>query len=430
MNAARPHAAQVSGLGVVCSIGHDVLQFGQSLAEGRCGVVREPMPAPSWAEAKLHAPIAGFDFATALQPYADHPGEFALRALRLGRRASLPVQASITSAAQAWTQARLHMGDVAEERIGLVIAGHNTTQSDAYRLYPDFQQHPQHLSPRYAIQFMDSNHLGVLSEAFSIRGEGFVAGGASASGNVGLLQGLRMIEAGVADVCLVCAVAAELSPMEHRAFHAIGALGGKAFADRPGEACRPFDSQHEGFVPGQASVCVVLESQASAEARGAQALATLLGGAMALHATSTSEPDMAGEARVMHAALQRAGLSPGDVDYLNTHGSSSPLGDEVELQAIQQVFGDHFPRLWLNATKGLAGHCLQAAALLEAVAIVVQMQRGCVHPNRNLERPIHAAARFSGSAPVDHRIRIAASNAFGFSGIDTCVVFANVAGGL
>lgn len=420
---------QISGLGVVSAIGHDVATFAQSLQAGRCGVrLHQPRQdqqalAPACA---LAARLEGFQLEAALGQLIRLPPALLEQAWHGARRATLAVQASLVTALQAWQQADLHCNAVPAERIGLVIAGHNTTQHHQYALEPGFRDNPHHLSPRYAMQFMDSHQIGVLSETLGIRGESMVCGGASASGNVGLIQGLRLIQLGLLDACLVVGVLADLSPMELQAFANIGALGGKRLHDAPELACRPFDAQHEGFIYGQASACVLLESRISARRRGKTGLGALLGGAIALHASASSAPDPAGEARAMQSALQHSNLRAEQIDYLNTHGSSSPLGDQVEIQAIEQVFGSHFSTLRLNATKGLTGHCLYAAGVVECIATLIQMQQDFIHPNRNLLQPIHAHARFAGAAAEPARIRLALSNSFGFGGINTSIVLQNL----
>jgi malonyl-ACP decarboxylase len=421
----RPTSApgvQITGMGIVSSIGHDIAAFARSLADGKSGIKRRDRQMASALPLDIGADIDGFSFQTMLQQIPDLPDTLTQTALHTARRSPFTVQTSVVSALQAWRQARLHTGEIPPERIGIVIAGHNTTQNYQYSLCSDFQRHPEYLSPRYALQFMDSNQIGVLSQIFDIHGEGFVTGGASASGNVGVIHGARLIEAGVADACLVVGVVADLSPMEIQGFHSIGAMGGKRFHDEPERACRPFDSLHEGFIYGQTSACLVLESGITAGTRKIFALATILGGAINLHATATSEPDINGEVQAMRGALRQSGLAAGDIDYLNTHGSSSPLGDGVEIQAVEQVFGDHFPSLWLNATKGLTGHCLHSAGVVEIIACVIQMQHGFIHANINLENPINTRARFCGAQAVREQMRTAMSNAFGFGGINTSIV--------
>nr|AAW33972.1 PedM [symbiont bacterium of Paederus fuscipes] len=422
-----PVDVQISGMGVVSSIGHDLTTFTVSLAEGRSGIRQlDNRCSTGMGATNIIAGIADFNFSYALEVCTSIPPTLKRAALRIARRAPFAIQTCVLSALEAWTTALLHDAHLLPESIGLVMAGHNTTQNYQYQLHEAFQQAPYHLSPRYALQFMDSYLLGVLSEIFKIRGEGFVCGGASASGNVGIIHGLRMIQAGIVDACLVCGVTADLSPMELQGFNAIGALGGKHFHDRADLACRPFDTQHEGFIYGQASACLLLESTTSAKCRGTVGMARLLSGAIRLHASSSSEPNLEGEVQTMRTALQRSSLEPGNIDYVNTHGSSSPLGDKIEMQAIEQVFGEHFPNIWLNSSKGLIGHCLYSAGVVEVIASVVQMRQGFIHPSLNLDTPINNRAKFSGPIAVRHPIHTAMSNSFGFGGINTSVVLGSI----
>jgi len=413
---------QITGMGIVSSIGHDIAEFTRSLTAGKSGIRRIERNTTPPLPVAIGAEIDGFRFEQMLGQFSDMPESLTQPALQAARRSPFTIQTSVISALQAWRQARLDSAPIQPERIGLVIAGHNTTQNYQYSLCSDFQSNPEYLSPRYALQFMDSNQIGVLSEIFNIQGEGFVTGGASASGNVGVIHGARLIQAGLVDACLVVGVVADLSPMEIQGFCTIGAMGGKHFHDQAEKACRPFDTLHEGFIYGQASACLVLESANSANARKAPGLANILGGAINLHATASAQPDIDAETKAMNAALQQSGLAAGEIDYLNTHGSSSPLGDNVEIQAIEQVFGDHFPDVRLNATKGLTGHCLYSAGVVEIIASVVQMQQGFLHANINLENPINTTANFCGATAVSQQIRNAVSNSFGFGGINTSIV--------
>ncbi|MCK4842559.1 MAG: hypothetical protein KAT04_11875, partial [Methylococcales bacterium] len=239
------------------------------------------------------------------------------------------------------------------------------------------------------------------------------------------IQAARLIQTGVVDACLVIGVVADLSPMDIQGFYNIGAMGGKQFHNQANLACRPFDSLHEGFIYGQASACLVLESSSNAANRKIPSLAKILGGSINLAANASSQPNIEGEAKAMRSALLQSGFTSNKIDYINTHGSSSPLGDSVEIQAIEQVFGDHFPNIWLNASKGLTGHCLYSAGIVETIATVIQMQQGFIHPNINLENPIHKIAKFCAATAIKEHINTALSNSFGFGGINTSIMLQN-----
>lgn len=412
----------VSGMGIISSIGDSVCEFSNSLKTGRSGISQSTTINDPEVSVGIAAKLQNFSFQDALGHFESIPEETIEHARGLGRRAPLVIQTSIISALEAWSSAGLFDKKPLPQRMGLIVAGQNSTQNYQYGLISKFRKNPQYLSPRYALEFLETNQLGVLSELFDIQGEGLVVGGASATGNVGIIKGYQAIVSGMVDVCLVVGVMADLSPMDVQGFVNIGAMGGKVYKDQPESACRPFDTQHEGFIYGQSSACIVLESETSALKRGAPTRAQLAGTSMNLDANSASNPSAEGEAKAMLSALRQAGLRPSDVDYINTHGSSSPLGDKTEAEAIAKVFKGDTTDLWLNSTKSLTGHCLYSAGIVEAIASIIQLNEGFLHPNLNLETPISNVLNFCGNESTNYPMNIAMSNSFGFGGINTCVV--------
>ncbi|MBO9699895.1 MAG: beta-ketoacyl-ACP synthase [Sporocytophaga sp.] len=412
----------ITGMGIVSSIGENISSFCNALMKGESGIRLSTSQKEPKISVNIAAELQNFSFLELLNRFQDVPEEKLVNAKRLGRRAPFAIQASIISALEAWQHAQLFQSKLQSERIGLIVAGQNSTQNFQYDLIQKFRENPEYLSPRYALEFLETNQVGVLSELFGINGEGLVVGGASATGNVGIIKGYQLVHSGFADVCVVVGTIADLSPMDIQGFINIGAMGGKKYINQPEKACRPFDKQHEGFIYGQASACIILESLASASKREAPFLAEIKGGSINLDGNSSSDPNKNGEVKAMLSALNQAGLSASEVDYLNTHGSSSALGDKTEADAICDVFGGHTAALRLNATKGLTGHCLYSAGLVEAIATVIQMRQGFLHPNKNLEEPICNDLKFCGAEAINHRIDIAMSNSFGFGGINTSIV--------
>lgn len=412
----------ITGMGIVSSIGDDLTSFSNSLKQGKSGISHVDYASEPKLSVNIAAKIQDFSFLEKLKKIKNIPEEKFMKAKRLGQRAPFVIQTSILSALQAWEQAHLFEATPLPEKMGLIVAGQNSTQNYQYNLISEFKEDPEYLSPRYALEFLETNQVGVLSELFGIEGEGLVVGGASATGNVGVIKGRQLIQLGLVDVCLVVGVVTDLSPMDIQGFINIGAMGGKQYQKQPKNACRPFDEKHEGFIYGQASACVVLESEISATNRNVSSLANIKGCAINLDSNSSANPNVDGEAKAMLSALQQAKILVSDVDYINTHGSSSPLGDKTESEAIYNVFEGRTSGLLLNATKGLTGHCLYTAGIVETVATVVQMNEGFLHPNINLEKPIRNDLQFCGSEAIDYRANIAMSNSFGFGGINTSIV--------
>lgn len=413
----------VTGVGIISAIGLNARDFSRWLQEGRSGIgFLRSLPGPP-ISVKIGAEIRDFSFESALSQYSLLPEHLLAKASQSARRSPFTIQASVLAALESWEGAQLSGRRISPENLGIIIAGSNLNQRYQYESYQKFRQNPEYLNPRYVLHFMDTDHLGTLSEIFGIQGEGFTIGGASASGNVGILRGFRLVQAGFVEACLVVGALMDLSPMELQGFFNLGAAGGKRFRDEPAKACRPFDKDHEGFIYGQASGCLVLESLESSKRRGVPVLAEILGGSLVLDGNRLADPNEEGEVRAMELALRQAKVVPDNIDYLNTHGTSSPLGDETEIRAVRRVFKENLSHLWINATKGLTGHCLCSAGVVEGIASIIQMQEGFVHPNVNLENPIDRECRWVGREAAPDRINISMSNSFGFGGINSSIIF-------
>jgi malonyl-ACP decarboxylase len=406
----------VSGMGIITSIGIGVDEFALSLRSGRNGISYNPHDGLGVA-----ARLSRFDFEQCLTALSLPEAVF-LRARKVCRKLPMPVQVAVIAVLEAWQQAFGQSAAYTPEDIGIVVAGHNINQHYQHATREKYREHAELVPASYALHFMDSDAIGVISEILAIHGEGWLVGAASASGNIGIAQGYRQVKSGVCQACIVMGSMADLSAIELQAFRNAGALGGADYLDRPEQASRPFDQKHNGFIYGQGCGCLILESASAAESRGAVVLGEIAGVGLCLDGNRLSDPSISGEARAMRLALKEAGLDPCDVDYVNSHGSGSILGDETEVKALKTLFGAHIQRVRLNATKGLTGHCLYAAGAIEAIATLIQMQQGFLHPNRNLENPIDNEIQFVGTGAIADNVQVALNNSFGFGGINSCVV--------
>lgn len=409
------NAVAITGMGIISSLGQGVHSLREAIYNGTSNFTTLACPPLSFPI--IGARIADFSYLSSLQHYPDKIKQCE----KMARALRLPVQMAIIAALEAWTQAEMNTKPLKDaSRLGIVAAAQNSSSTYQYDSYTAFQKDPEYLSPTYALNFMDTNYVGVLSEVLGALGEGFTVGGSSASGNVALLQAYNAIKEKRLDACVVVGTIAELSPIEFQGFRNLGALGGHHFEDTPNQACRPFDKQHEGFIYGQASAVMILESVPSAKKRGAAILGYILGGSLVLDANRLSNPSTTGELRAMRLALQNAGVKAEDIDYINTHGTAAPLGDTTEVEAIEALTAKRVP---LNATKSITGHCLWSAGIVEAIATVIQMKEGFIHPTLNLEHPISDKSWFVTKKSEPHTINIALSNGFGFGGFNTTIVF-------
>jgi malonyl-ACP decarboxylase len=308
------------------------------------------------------------------------------------------------------------------ELTSLVVGGQNLMGAQEHAWLPRLADEPSYVSPQAAIRLLDSDVVGSVSEAFGLMGEGSLVGGASASGNLAIVQACRLLRSGRSERCVVLGALAELSALQLQAFCNIGALGGRDFLEDPGSACRPFDRKQGGFIPGEASACLILEREEAALARGIEPHAYVLGGAATLHGDHGADASSAAILRAMRLACEDAAVSPASIDYINAHATGTPRGDAAELSAIRELLGRRIGDVPINSTKSIVGHCLWSAGVVEAIAVVLQMSGKFIHPNRNLCEPTEAGIALVGEQAIAADASLALSNALGFGGIDTTVV--------
>jgi malonyl-ACP decarboxylase len=302
----------------------------------------------------------------------------------------------------------------------LVVAGSNLQQRDTAAVYAAHRDAPARVRASHGLTFLDTDLVGCLSQVFGLHGEGYTLGGASASGNLALIHAARHVRSGEADVAVVVAPIMRLSVFELHGLAGLGAMGGERCRDAPDRACRPFDRDRDGFIYGEGCGCVIVESRARAARRGAASLGVIAGYGVHLDGHRDPDPSAGGEAEAMRRAVAMSGIDADRIDYVNTHGSGSVLGDACEVEALRQA-GLSGARL--NATKSLTGHTLSAAGAIEAIATLIQMHGGFLHPTRNLDCPIAGDLCWVRAAAELADIRYALNHSVGFSGINTAIVF-------
>ncbi|NGO11404.1 polyketide beta-ketoacyl:ACP synthase [Streptomyces sp. HC44] len=409
---ASPHSdgrdVVVTGLGVTTAVGQGKDDFVAALLDGRhaFGYLERPGRRPPGSSADGTAPFLGAEMGE-----LSLPGSIAARTVRT---ASLSAKAALTTLHEAWHEAGLDEAD--PSRIGLVVGGSNVQQRELTLLHARYADRPEFLRPTYGMGFMDSDLCGFCTEQFPIRGFAHTLGGASASGLLAVLQAVRAVQSGEVDVCIALGALMDLSYWECLAFQAMGAMGSARWADAPAAACRPFDRNHDGFIFGEACAAVVVER---ADGRPHPApYARFRGGGRALDGTRNPHPSVEGEVAVIQAALREAGLSPSAIDYVNPHGTGSPTGDAVELQALARCGLNHAR---INATKSITGHGLTAAGAVEIVATLLQMRERKLHPTRNLVDPLDEAFPWVREKAEDCAVRTAVSLSMGFGGVSAAI---------
>ena len=398
----------ITGIGITSSIGQGKTDFVNALMAGKHSFKIMQRPGRQNGTSFIGAEIPSLTFPENIPR-------------QISRTASLSGQAAIVTLDEAWKDAGL--GSIDPERIGLVIGGSNLQLRNSVNLFEEYRERAVFIKPTHGFAFMDTDICGLCTELFSIRGMAYTIGGASASGQLAVLQAVQAIQNGQVDVCIAIGGLMDLSFWEFQALRSLGAMGSDRYAQEPAMACRPFDKNRDGFIYGESCGAIVIERSDHAAGRPVKPYAVIRGWAMGMDGNRNPNPSYEGELNVIKKTLEKAKLAPEDIDYINPHGTGSPAGDETELKAIK---GSGLGNALINATKSITGHGLSAAGTVEIIATVLQMQSLQLHPTRNLENPIDRTLNWVYDKPVSHVIKNAMSLSIGFGGINTAICLQNI----
>lgn len=393
----------ITGIGITSAIGQGKTAFTKALMQGQS----------SFGIMKREGRQKDTSFIGAEISELFIPESISKRALRT---ATFSEQAAIAALYEAWEEAKL--GEVDAGRVGLIAGGSNFQQREIMQVFGSYADKASFIRPTYGLSFMDSDICGLCTEQFGIKGLAYTVGGASASGQLAVIQAAQAVCSGQVDICIAIGALMDLSYLECHALRALGAMGSDRYADEPSSACRPFDKNHDGFIYGEACGVVVIERADFAKKRGMEHYAAISGYGMAMDANRNPNPSYDGEVRAVKKALLQACLKAEDIDYINPHGTGSAIGDETELKALSDCGLSH---AYINATKSVTGHGLCAAGTVEVIATLLQMRESKLHPTKNLEEPIDPSFNWVKGEAVNHTIKNAISLSMGFGGINTAI---------
>jgi len=399
----------ITGMGAVSPLGLNVTSMWESLINGRSGVERITLFDPELFETKIAAEVKGFNAAD----YLDHK-----KARHMDRYAHFAVVASL----EAVEQARLSFDDA--EEIGVIIGsgiGGLGTLSAQFGVLAE--RGPRKVSPFLIPMMITDAASGQVSILLGAKGVNFCATSACSSGADAIGEACEIIKRGDAQVMLAGGAEAAITPIGIAAFNAAGALSTRN--DEPQKASRPFDVQRDGFVMGEGGAVLVLESLSHARVRGASILAEVLSYGATSDAYHITQPAAGGEggAKAMQIALKKAGIRPDETDYINAHGTSTPLNDKSETMAIKTVFGQHAYRIPISSTKSMMGHLIGAAGAIEAIICVLVIQHGVIPPTINLTNPDpECDLDYVPHVSRQQKVTAALSNSFGFGGHNSVLI--------
>ncbi len=395
----------VTGLGAITPLGNDVKTLWGNLLAGESGVARITAFDPSDLSVQIGAEVKDFN-----------PNE-RLEA-KLVKRTDRFTQFALWAVIEALNDAKLDMNREDRERVGVVVGsgmGGIATWEQQHEVF--LQRGPRPVSPLLIPMMIPDMAAGQIAIVYGLRGPNYCSVSACASGAHATGVAMRHIQHGDADVMIAGGSEAPITKFTVAAFANMGALSKRN--DEPEKASRPFDRQRDGFVIAEGCAIYILEELEHAKRRGAKIYCELVGyGATAdgYHITAP-DPEALGAALAMRQALVDAGLQPEDIDYINAHGTSTPLNDAAEVKAINMVFGTHSSRIAVNSTKSMIGHGLGAAGAMEFIATVFAVKESKIHKTLNFEESDEGVnLDFVKDGPRAMKIRAALSNSFGFGG--------------
>jgi 3-oxoacyl-[acyl-carrier-protein] synthase II len=405
----------VTGLGALTPIGNTVSDYWDGLISGKSGAADITY---------FDASLFKTQFACELKNF--NPENFMDR--KLSRKMDRFAQYAIVSSDEAIKDSRLNTEKIDKDRIGVIwgagIGGLETFQNEVLG-FASGNGTPR-FNPFMIPKMIPDIAPGIISIRNGFRGPNFATVSACASSSNAIIDGLNYIRLGYADVIVSGGSEAGVSISGIGGFNALHALSTRN--DDPKTASRPFDKERDGFVLGEGGGCLILEDYEHAIKRGAKIYAELIGGGLSsdAHHMTAPHPEGVGAIKVMQNCIKDAKIDFSEVDTVNMHGTSTPLGDVAEAKALKDVFGDHLYKMNINSTKSMTGHLLGAAGAVEAISSILSINNGIVPPtinHQNVDENIDSKINFTFNQSQKRNITFAMSNTFGFGGHNACVLF-------
>ena len=405
----------VTGMGALTPIGLTVQEFWDAMMNSKSGAATIASFDTSKLDSKFACELKNFD-----------PSQYIDK--KTVKRLDPYAQYALSAASQAITDSGIDVANLSESeksKIGVIFgSGIGGIQTFYQQSVINNTQGPSRISPFFIPMMIPDIAAGYISIQYGFRGPNYCIVSACATANNNIIDSYFMIRENIADVIVSGGSEASINEIGIGGFNASRALSTRN--DSPETASRPFDSTRDGFVMGEGGGALILEDLEHALNRNAKIYAEIIGVGLSAdaHHITAPHPDGAGAVLAMEMALHNSDIDAGDVDYVNMHGTSTPLGDIGETKAIKKVFGEHAMKLNLSSTKSMTGHLLGAAGAVEAIASILAIKHGIVPPTINFSNPDpECDLNYTFNKPQKREVNVALSNAFGFGGHNTSILF-------
>lgn len=419
----------ITGIGINTPIGDNLDDFYENLIAGKSGIGLMKSLDTSKIRCKIGGDLGDYDIKAKIAKLKEQMPEIAFKKMRkITKTAPFSTKLTLLAAMDAYLDAGLFNENVDHERVACIIGGHNFHDNYIVKNVRTFMEDdPEYIDGLMGIVVFDSDMAASIAESLHVLGPMYIVGGTCTSSGIAMKNAINEIKYNDCDLAIVGGGLLDYSEVGYQALTLVSAVSYRSFNEDPEKASRPYDSKREGFVPSHGTGMLIIEDLEHAKKRGAKIYAEILAVQSNSDANHLSNPSVEGQTRLIKRVLEKANIQPEQIDYVNTHATSTPLGDTIELRSIASVFGEHAKTLKVNATKSIIGHTGWTSHTVELIAAIMQMNNSTLHPSINIDEMDPEIAELgidvcANKKVENYNIDYVLKNSFGFGGINCCSV--------
>lgn len=416
----------ITGIGLNTPLGDNPDDFFNNLIAGKSGIKKMQSLDTSMIRSKIGGDLGDYDVKAKLNELKEKiPEDVFKRARKIIKTAPFSTKLTLLASLDSYLDAGLFDYEYDKERIAAILGGHNFHDNYIVKNVNQFAEEPEYIDGLMGIHVFDSDVIACVSDSIKMYGPMYIVGGTCASSGMALRSAINEIQYGDCDLALVGGGVLDYSNVGYQALILVSAISYVSFNDEPEKSSRPYDTKREGFVPSHGTAIYIIEDLEHAKKRGAKIYAEILAVECNNDGNHLSNPSVEGQSRLIKKVLKKAGIKPEQIDYVNAHATSTPMGDRVELNTLKNVFGDHAKKMKVNATKSMIGHTGWTSHTVELTAAIMQMNNSTLHPSINIDEidPECEGIDVCANKKVEnYEINYLLKNSFGFGGLNCCSV--------
>ena len=414
----------ITGMGVISPIGDTLQNFYNNLIAGKSGITWLKTIDTSRIESKIGGDLGNYDYKTRILNMKNKLPEDVYRRLKkIAKNAPFATKLSLIAAVDAYIDGQLNDQPIDRRRFPIILGGSNFHNQYIEKNILTFLEEPDYIDGLMGINMFDPDSAACIADVLKLHGPMYTVGGMCASAGLALRSAINEIRYNDNNIALAGGGVLQYSAVGSKAMINMDAISYRSFNEDPQKASRPFDINREGFVPSHGTGMLLIEDLTHALSRGARIYAEILDVETCNDGTHLPVPSVEGQSWVMNEVLKKNKIYPEQIDYINAHATSTPLGDTIEIASIKNVFKKHADRLKVNATKSMIGHVGWSAHSIELIASVLQMNNSKLHQSINIDKlDPEIDIDVCKDRSISHQVNYFIKNSFGFGGINCCTL--------